>query len=303
MQETFLKAVASGLKLDAAKFLADFKNGDDWKTESEISDLLGDFISEKVKAANETARKTGRSESSAKLARLIKNSGFENPDGLQGEDLLKSFLEWKDEQAQHVEGDPAKFSKEELLKLPLVQSIAKEREAKAGERFAAEKAEWEKKVLQAENTRKGFLLDKALVSTLEKAKVNLGDTPEQKALRLNLLRPLIDFSRLEIGEGDVLKLLDKEGFETDFEKEILPIASNAFGIVTQDKNKGGSGAQGSASGSNGKAGEYVPVHIFPGGVADYNQKWSAAPDNATRHQVQKDWKFQQDKEAAGKTPA
>lgn len=303
MQETFLKAVASGLKLDAAKFIADFKNGEDWKTESEIADLLGDFISDKVKAANETARKTGRSESSAKLARLIKNSGFENPDGLQGDDLLKSFLEWKDEQAQHVEGDPTKFSKEELLKLPLVQSIAKEREAKAGERFAAEKAEWEKKVKAAQNTEKDLLLNDYLTAMLDKAKVNMGATPETKALRLKFVRSNIDLDRVEIAEGRKIKYLDLEGFETDLEKEVLPIAITAFDVVTQDKNKGGSGAQGSASGSNSKAGEYVPVHTFPGGVTDFNQKWSAAPDNVARHQVEKDWKFQREKEAAGKTPA
>lgn len=257
--EDILKAVASGLKLDAAKFLADFKNGDDWKTESEIAEQLGDFISEKVKAANETARKTGRSESSAKVARLIKNSGFENPDGLQGDELLKSFLEWKDEQSQHVEGDPSKLSKEELLKLPAVKSIVQEVTAKAGDRFSQEKKALEEKLQVAENTRKGILIEKQMLSYLEKAKVNLGDTPEQRSLRLELLKTRIPLSQIEVGENDAVKFLGSDGYEADFEKVVTDIAVPAFGVVTQDKNKGGSGAQGSGAGANGAGGTKVTI--------------------------------------------
>lgn len=296
MQETFLKAVASGLKLDAAKFFADFKNGDDWKTESEIAEQLADFISEKVKAANETARKTGRSESSGKVARLIKSSGFENPDGLQGDELLKSFLEWKDEQSQHIDGDPTKLSKEELLKVPQVRAIVSEVTAKAGEKFAAEKSEWEKKVKAAENTRKGMLLEKSLLSVLEKGKVNLGDTPEQKSVRLDFLKSRVNLDRIEIGDGDALKFLDESGYESDFEKEVLPIAQTAFGIVTQDKNRGGSGAQGSgAAGANGQAG--TKVSIAAGTTQrDFDAQFmSAKPED--RPALMKAWNEQ--KQAAG----
>jgi hypothetical protein len=296
MEETFLKAVASGLKLDAAKFFADFKNGDDWKPETEIAEQLADFISDKVKAANETARKTGRSESSGKVARLIKSSGFENPDGLQGDELLKSFLEWKDEQSQHIEGDPAKLSKEELLKVPLVQAIVKEVKGKEAERFTAEKSEWEKKVKAAENTRKGMLIEKNLLSILEKGKVNLGDTPEQKSVRLDFLKSRVNLDRVEIGDGDALKFLDESGYESDFEKEVLPIAQTAFGIVTQDKNKGGSGAQG--SGTAGADRKDKSWHITPATTLRELDAQVLAADPKDRADIKRAWNEQQ-KQAAG----
>lgn len=295
--EEILKAVASGLKLDAARFLADFKNGDDWKPESEIAEQLGEFISDKVKAANETARKTGRSESSGKLARLIKNSGFENPDGLQGDELLKSFIEWKDEQTQHVDGEPAKLSKEELLKLPVVKSIVSEVQAKAGEKFAAEKREWEEKVRAAENTRKGLILDKTLAQWLEKAKVDLGATPETRSLRLGLLRNKIDLSRVEIGDADALKFLDKDGYETDYEKELVETATAVFGLAKQDPTKSGAGAQGSGSGAGGN-GKYVPEYTFANDD-DFSKQLLTTSDPAKRATMLKDRNFQKQKEAAG----
>ncbi len=294
--EEILKAVASGLKLDAAKFLADFQNGDDWKPESEIAETLGDFISDKVKAANETARKTGRSESSAKIARLIKNSGFEIPEGLQGDALLSAFLEWKDEQSQHVEGDPKGMTKEELLKVPQVQAIVKEVKGKEAERFSVEKSEWEKKVKAAENTRKAVLLDKTLLSMLEKGKINMGDTAETKAVRLDFLKSRVNLDRVEIGDGDTLKFLDADGFETEPEKDLLPIAQTAFGVVRQDNNRGGSGAQGSGAGANGGGGTKVTIAAGTS-QRDFDAQFMAAkPED--RPALMKAWNDQQ-KQAAG----
>lgn len=300
--EKILSAVASGLKLDAAKFLADFKNGDDWKTEEEIAEQLADFVSDKVKAANETARKTGRSESAQKIARLVKNSGFENPDNLQGDALFSAFIEWKDEQAaQHVDGDPAKFSKEDLLKLPTVKGIVSEVTAKAVEKFAAEKKALEERVQQSEGTRVRMLARSKVLTIAEKAKINMGESAEQKNLRVDLIMSRFPISQFEVGENDAIKFLGADGYESDFEKAVNDIAIPAFGVVTQDKNRGGSGAQGSGNGTGGNASEYKPVHTFTG-EADFNAKVVNAKDNVERNQLWKDWRFQQatEKEAAGK---
>jgi len=292
--EEILKAVASGLKLDAEQFLADFKNGDDFIPEKEVAAKLAAFIPDKVKAANETAKKVGRSEVNKKLSRLITQSGFENPESLEGEPLFTAFVEWKGEQTQHIDGDPAKLSKDDLLKLPIVKSIVQEVTAKAGEKFTAEKKALEDRVTLAENTRKGFLVEKQMLGFLEKAKVNLGDTPEQKSLRLELLRSRIPLSKIEIGENDSVKLLGADGYETDFEKAVTEIAIPVFGVVTQDKNKGGSGAQGSASGGN--AGKTGPTFTFAS-EGDFNaQFFKATP--ADRAVMLNDWTEQQ-KKAAG----
>lgn len=291
--EKILKAIASGLKLDAAKFISDFKNGDDFLTEDEIASKLEDFLPEKAQAANETSRMAGRTDVLSKFSKLISKSEFENPDGLKGEALMSAFVEWK-QQAQHIEGDPAKLSKDDLLKLPIVKSIVQEVTAKAGEKFNTEKKALEDRVTLAENTRKGFLVEKQMLSYLEKAKVNLGDTPEQKSLRLELLRSRIPLSKIEIGENDSVKLLGADGYETDFEKAVTDIAIPVFGVVTQDKNKGGSGAQGSASGGN--AGKTGPTFTFAS-EGDFNtQFFKATP--ADRAVMLNDWTEQQ-KKAAG----
>lgn len=294
--EEILKAVASGLKLDPEQFIADFKQGEDFISEKEAAAKLAAFIPDKVKAANETAKKVGRSEVQKRFSRLIKDSGFENPEALEGEPLFSAFVEWKGESAAHIDGDPTKLSKEELLKVPQVRAIVSDVTAKAGEKFAAEKSEWEKKVKAAENTRKGMLLEKNLLSVLEKGKVNLGDTPEQKSVRLDFLKSRVNLDRIEIGEGDALKFLDESGYESDFEKEVLPIAQTAFGIVTQDKNRGGSGAQGSgAAGANGQAG--TKVSIAAGTTQrDFDAQFmSAKPED--RPALMKAWNEQ--KQAAG----
>lgn len=293
--EEILKAIASGLKLDTEQFLADFKQGDDFMPEKEIAGKLAAFIPEKVKAANETAKKVGRSEVQKRFSRLIKDSGFENPDALEGEPLFSAFLEWKGEQAVHVDGEPGKLSKEELLKLPVVKSIVSEVTAKAGEKFAAEKAEWEKKVKAAENTRKGILLEKNLLSVLEKGKVNLGETPEQRAVRLDFLKSRVNLDRVEIGDGDALKFLGEDGYEADFEKEFLPIAQTAFGIVTQDPKKGGSGAQG--SGAGGANGKHTPTYTFAT-ESDFSNSMLKETDPAKRGAMANDW-LEQQKKAAG----
>lgn len=293
--EKLLKVIASGFKLDAEQFLADFKNGDDFISEDDAAAKLAAFIPEKVKAANEGAKKVGRSEVQKRFSRLIKDSGFENPEALEGEPLLTAFVEWKGEQTAHIDGEPGKLSKEELLKLPVVKGIVQEVTAKAGERFATEKAEWEKKVKAAENTRKGILLEKNLLSVLEKGKVNLGDTPETRAVRLDFLKSRVNLDRVEIGEGDAIKFLGDDGYEADFEKEFLPVAQTAFGIVTQDKNKGGSGAQGSGAGAgNGKT---TPTYTFAT-EADFSNTMLKETDPAKRGAMANDW-LQQQKTAAG----
>ena len=295
--EEILKAIASGLKLDAEQFLADFKQGEDFMPEKEVAAKLATFIPDKVKAANETAKKVGRSEVQKRFSRIIKDSGFENPEALEGEPLLSAFVEWKGESAAHIDGEPGKLSKEELLKVPQVRAIVSEVTAKAGEKFATEKAEWEKKVKAAENTRKGMLLEKNLLSVLEKGKVNLGDTPEQKSVRLDFLKSRVNLDRVEIGEGDVLKFLDESGYESDFEKEVLPIAQTAFGLVTQDKSRGGSGAQGSgAAGADRKDKSW---HFTPATTQREFDAQVMAAEPKDRPEMKKAFLEQQQKTAAG----
>lgn len=293
--QKILEEIASSIQYDATKFLADFKNGDEWISEEEMAEKIQSVLAEKFKAAKDAARKQGRKEVTDKVSRIVKNSGFDNPDGLEGDALFSAFIEWKGEQSAHIEGDPRKMSREELLKVPAVQAIVKEVKSKEAEHFAVEKGEWEKKVRAAENTRKSLLLDKTLLQVLEKGKINLGETPETKAVRLGFLKSGINLDRVEIGDDGNLKFLDNDGYETDFEKEFLPVAQTAFGVVTQDKNRGGSGAQGSGSGGNGAGG--TKVTIAAGTTIQELDKMVMAAKPEDREPIKRAWLEQQ--KAAG----
>lgn len=298
MQEKIIGAIASALNVDATELTAALKDGDKWLAEDSFSETLSEKVSEAVKAAKADQHKRAQREVWGLVEKEFKNAGFDNGEKLQGKALVTAFAQ-SNNVGDAPEGKaPAEFSREELVKLPVVKTLLQEREAKAAEKWAAEKKEFEAKMQAAEKTRKSLLLDKTLLASLEKGKINLGDTPEQKALRLNILKSQIDFSRIELGENDTLRYLDADGLTSDLEKEILPVAQTAFGVVTQDKNRGGGGANGSQGAGGSGAGEkYTPTYTF-GDEAAFNKQFSAEVDPAKRATMRKDRQLELTKETA-----
>lgn len=288
MQEKIAGAIASALSLDASELTAALKDGDKWLADESFFETLSDKVSEAVKAAKADQHKRAQREVWGLVEKQLKGVGFPNDEKLQGKDLIAAFAE-SHKGGEPPEGKtPGEFSREEILKLPVVKTLLQEREAKAAEKWSNEKKEFEAKVQAAEKTRKSLLLDKTLLATLEKGKVNLGDTPEQKALRLNILKSQIDFNRIEVGDNDDLRYLDADGLTADFEKEVLPIAQTAFGLRVQDPKKGGAGANGSVTPNGGN--ENLPKF---GSEAEFNKAYATESDAAKRATMRQGWIQQQ----------
>ena len=125
MSEKLYKAIAVAFKINPDEFIATLKDGDDWLSEDAISDKVTELVSTKVTAAKTDSRKSGQAEQNAKILKVVKLAGFENPDNLQGSELLTAFTAWKDEQIVPASGDTptGEMDKETLLKLPIVISL------------------------------------------------------------------------------------------------------------------------------------------------------------------------------------
>ena len=134
MSEKLYKAIAVAFKINPDEFIATLKDGDDWLSEDAISDKVTELVSTKVTAAKTDSRKSGQAEQNAKILKVVKLAGFENPDNLQGSELLTAFTAWKDEQIVPASGDTptGEMDKETLLKLPIVKSLILEAKQESG---------------------------------------------------------------------------------------------------------------------------------------------------------------------------
>ena len=152
MSDKLYKAIAVAFKINPDEFIATLKDGDDWLSEDAISDKITDLVSTKVTAAKTDSRKSGQAEQNAKILKIVKASGFENTDNLQGADLLTAFTAWKDEQIAPPTGDTPvdQMDKETLLKLPIVKSLVLEAKQESGRGVEAVKQQFDAYKAQVE---------------------------------------------------------------------------------------------------------------------------------------------------------
>ena len=235
---------------------------------------------------------------SKRYARLIKDSGFENSDGLEGEALFSAFLEWKVE-AAHVDGDVKGMTKEELLKHPVVKTIVNEVKEREKSVFAQKEKEYSEKIAKAEMTRSDMLLEKYIRDQASKNKAKLGEDPETENLRITAIKAVLPQKR-QINDSGELVFLGDDGYERTDVDSVFAKAVNAFGYVQkQDPKKEGAGANGSrSSGNAGGGANDVPQYTFANGLKDLDTYLRGAKDNTDRAQIHKDWKFHQEKTTA-----
>lgn len=314
MSEEVLKAIATAFKINADEWIATLKDGDDWLSDDVIKGKVSELISEKVTAAKTQSRKSGQAEQNAKVLKFVKAAGFENPDGLQGEELLTAFNTWKDEQIVPPIGDtpPDQMDKETLMKLPIVKSLILEAKQESGRGNEAIKAEFAAYKTQVEQEKRAFeqervwdISERWIEQEVRKAKVNLkvegSDISESE--RLKAIVTLIKHSK-KIGlnankepvflgdDGEQLK--DEFGNLVPATDIILGIAKPLYGIATQNADHGGANPplNGSAQGSN----DYVPKYRFAN-IKDYDNLWMETTDPKERVEITKSRQFHEQKAA------
>lgn len=319
MNEKFLKAIAVAFKIkNADEWLATLKDGEDWLEEDRVIELVSKTISDRVAAAKTESRGSGQAEQNRYISKFVSDAGFENPDNLQGKDLLTAFKTWQEENAPTPQSDtpPTEMDKETLRKLPVVQSLILEAQQGAGEKFKAVQKQLEEKaaefekyktsVVQSEvksiarqhfedDLRAGNVIlevDGLNISPKKRvdnafeilwASKKIGLSPERKPIILR-----------EDGSPDV----DEFGNHISFREVSISIAEPMYGISTQNPNHGGSGIQQTNQNGAGKPGEYTPKMRF-NNEKEKNDFVMSTADPAERLEAEKSWQHQIEK-AAGK---
>lgn len=159
MTEKVLRAVAAALKINADEWVATLKDGDEFLPEETVLEEISKAVSERVAAAKLQSRKSGQAEQNAQVRKFVKSQGFDNPDNLQGEELLSAFMAWKEDSAPPPPmGDGLKLEDvgvETLRKLPNVKSLIVEAQQGAGQKFAALQKQLEEKAAEFDAYKRG----------------------------------------------------------------------------------------------------------------------------------------------------
>lgn len=324
MSEILYNGVASALKLDADEWIASLKtDGGEWKSDAEIAKSIVAKFTEASTAATESVRdiahRKGQSEMSTKFSKLIKNSGFENPDNLKGDEYFEAFAAWKSEQAS--DSPPTampldQWTREDLEKLPIVKSLKLEAVQAGAQKFEALKKDFDAKQSEFEKFKNGVV--EGQVKTATKAKVRealkrgnvilsvegLDIDPEER------VQAVFErfWNREKVGlnaDGNPI-ILDADGLPKtdpafgkpiDFDEIVVSVAKPMFGISTQNPTHGGSGIVQSQNG-NGATSGYTPKMRFNSQQEKDNYVMSTA-NPADRLEAERSWQNQTEK-AAGK---
>lgn len=313
MSEQLLKAIAFAFKINADEWIATLKDGDDWLSDEQIGTEVSKLISEKVTAAKKQSRASGQGEQNAKVLKAVKAAGYENPDNLQGDELISAFIVWKDEQVAPPTGDNPtdQMDKETLLKLPIVKSLIHEARQESGKGNEKIKAEFEAYKLDVERERTKNREERALdiaklrnAESLRKGNVVLKvdgiseeDRIEAVMDRIRLREKIGLDSKGEpifLGEdGEQRK--DEYGNLIPFSEIVVSYGKAMFGIAKQDPNH--EGANPPANSGQGQKGAYVPKYRLAN-IGDYDAKYMETSDPAERLEINKSKQFHE-QQAAG----
>lgn len=298
MNEKVIGAIASALHTDATELTAALRDGEKWLAEDELAEVIGQKVSEQVRAAKEEQRKRGQKEVWTSVEKKLRAQGFENQDKLQGVALLDTFFDNFKTEGETDGKKPVEMSDLELAKLPAVRNLIAKAKVDAGREFETVKTELEQRAMKAETTQKDLVVGDEMLRLLEAAKINLGDNAETRSARLRMVKSQVPLERIKVEDGK-MTFVDAEGFEADFKKFVLDIAQPAYGIVKQDPTK--AGANPPQSGPNGAAGQGAG-HVrryFPGTQEQYEEMRRTLPTTEYA-QLRTDWNLQQQEMAAGK---
>jgi hypothetical protein len=306
MNEKFLKAIAVAFKIkNADEWLATLKDGEDWLEEDKVIELVSKTISDRVAAAKTESRGSGQAEQNRYISKFVSDAGFENPDNLQGKELLTAFKTWQEENAPSPQGDtpPTEMDKETLRKLPVVQSLILEAQQGAGEKFKSIQKQLEEKSAEFEQFKRGVVEGKVksiarehFETSLRKGNIVLQvegmdiDPKERIDAAFDRLwgRKKIGLDANEkpiiLKDDGVTPEADEFGNHIAFDDVAVSIAKPMYGVSTQNPNHSGSGIQQPAQ--NGKQGAYTPTHRY-NTIKEYDEQIMATGDPTERLNIEK----------------
>lgn len=292
--EKLIGAIASALNLDATELLTELKDGEGWASNAEST--LSDRMKAQVKAVKEEQRKRGIKEKATAVEKFFKAKGFDNPERLEGDAMLDAAFE---QLAQKQEGgEPGKLTPAELAKLPEVKALIEEGKQNAAKAYDALKAEYEQAKTGYQRDRVKDLAAAKIPSILDAGKIVL-DVPGvegSKDKRIKALFNLLDWSEVGVNDkGDLIYInqdgtqkTDDFGKPVDFQKSIVSMASEIYGVQKVDPSKSGANPAGSGAAGAGGAGR---VYTFAN-AAEFSAAVMAEADPAKRSQMRKDYSEQ-----------
>ena len=314
MNDQLLKAIAGAFKINADEWIAQLKDGDDYLPEKEVTAKVVQLITERVTAAKTDSRKSGQAEQNAKILKFVKSTGFENPENLQGQELLTAYNEWKDEQVVPPTGDtpPEQMDKDALLKLPLVREAILQAKQESGKGNEKLKADFEAYKSEVEKERNKYKQDRALdiskrqiAEALRKGNVNLkvDGLEVSEDARIDSIFDIIRL-REKIGldakdnpvflgdDGEQKK--DEFGNAIPFSDVVIGYGKSIYGIATQNPEHGGANPPVNGA-ANGKT-DYVPPFRFAT-LKEYDDRMMVAADPKERLDLAKSRQFHEQKAA------
>ncbi len=308
MDEKVIIALASALQMNATEFTAALKDGDNLLEGDALADKLKEVAAGRLKAAKEQQYTRGKNEVAKSVGRWAKERGA-SFEGEKIEDILEAATEaFEQKTSAPPEGnDPSKFSKDELLKLPVVKELLQGARQEAIKPFEAQKETYEAALKKERLARVADIAKREAAEFLEAEKIIL-EIPEmgiKKAERLKAIFLNIDFDSLGTDDKGAIIVLDEDGKPKtddfgkpiDFKSIVVNIAEPMFGFRTQNPNHGGANPGTGASGAQGQGGAYKPTYTFAT-QSDYEKALSNEPDNAKRATMGRDYLLQQQQQKA-----
>lgn len=302
MNEQLYGAIAAALQMPQTEFIAALKDGENFLPDTEIPAKVQELVSGRLKAAKTEQLKRGVREASSAFERKISEAGFKPEDSeLKGVDLLAAFI---DSRTAQPSADPAtQPTKEDLAKMPLVQSLVNEAKQAAAAKLEAITNEYSTFKQTAKKDQINGKLAAIAPDILKKADIAFDVDGVDKTARLNALFSLLPVSSMDLDASGNLVVMQDGAMKTDdfgkpvtVEQIIVGAAKPIFGERKQNPSFSGGGY---AGGSAGAPGTNPGSAIRFADANAFNQFMGTETDGAKRAEGAKAWATQLQEKAAG----
>ena len=294
--EEILKGIASAFNMEADELTGLLKNeAGEQLTGAAVTTAISEKLKEEIATVTALKYKQGQGEQNAKIAKVIRAAGFQNPDKKQGPELVTAFIEFQQQQSEPGEGE-GELTREKLEKNPIVKAIIADRIKAQGDLMAAQQAEFDSKQKAWSKEKNDLAMIAYLPGVLEKAGVileneQLGIKREDRVkLALSMIPQNVEFKNGKpvIVDEDGNPALDEMGRPLDFTKEAVKITGATFGISKIDPSKRGANPP-----ANGGQQQQQENTIQFKDVTEFNNYMMKETDPKKRLAAQQSFKAQQ----------